>query len=94
MGIEYACANSGYIFLKVVYCFTKLLDFDRLGNTMILEPANGVSKLLRVTTSHKDAPGRAGVGSYFSRQEASLTCCHWQVKYYSFQLIFLLNFTL
>ncbi|KAF3455292.1 hypothetical protein FNV43_RR05740 [Rhamnella rubrinervis] len=52
---------------------------QRLGNTKSLHHSNGISKLLRGATNHKEAPGRTGVSSYFKRHEVALTCCHWQI---------------
>uniref|UniRef100_A0A9I9CFW7 DNA polymerase epsilon catalytic subunit n=1 Tax=Cucumis melo TaxID=3656 RepID=A0A9I9CFW7_CUCME len=46
-------------------------------------PATDVSRELNCAVNDKEAPGITGVGSYFKRQEKSITHCHWQLVHSS-----------
>lgn len=52
---------------------------QRLGNLQTPYIYNGVSKQSAGTKNHKEANGRHGVSSYFTRHEVALTRCHWQI---------------
>ncbi|TYH16062.1 hypothetical protein ES288_A05G088900v1 [Gossypium darwinii] len=52
---------------------------QRLSNLRTSHHVSHNSEMLGAMENHKDASGRAGVGSYFRRHEVSLTNSYWQI---------------